>query len=69
MTNYLLSQLSSRVRKMYFFVLMSLISFTAFAQTTTVSGTVSDETGPLPGVSIVLKGTNNGVVTDFDGNY
>ncbi|GHA47139.1 SusC/RagA family TonB-linked outer membrane protein [Salinimicrobium marinum] len=48
---------------------MSLISFTAFAQTTTVSGTVSDETGPLPGVSIVLKGTNNGVVTDFDGNY
>lgn len=69
MTNYLLSQLSSRIRKIYFFVLMSLISFTAFAQTTTVSGTVSDETGPLPGVSIVLKGTNNGVVTDFDGNY
>ncbi|MBZ9630956.1 TonB-dependent receptor [Salegentibacter sp. LM13S] len=36
----------------------------------TVSGTVTDSNGmPLPGVSIIEKGTNNGVVTDFDGNF
>ena len=37
---------------------------------TTVSGTVTDNTGaPLPGASIVQKGTSNGTQTDFDGNY
>ncbi|MDA9202002.1 TonB-dependent receptor [Flavobacteriaceae bacterium] len=35
----------------------------------TVSGVVSDENGPLPGVNIVLKGTSIGTTTDFDGNY
>lgn len=35
----------------------------------TVSGTVSDATGPLPGANIVVKGTTNGTQTDFDGNY
>jgi len=37
----------------------------------TVSGTVtsSDDGTPLPGVSIILKGTVRGVTTDFDGNY
>tara|TARA_R110002096_G_scaffold132274_1_gene282499 strand:+ start:107 stop:2980 length:2874 start_codon:yes stop_codon:yes gene_type:complete len=34
-----------------------------------VSGTVSDETGPLPGVSVIVKGTTTGTTTDFDGNY
>ena len=36
----------------------------------TVTGTVKDENGtPLPGASIVEKGTTNGVQTDFDGNF
>ncbi|NNE76469.1 MAG: SusC/RagA family TonB-linked outer membrane protein, partial [Pricia sp.] len=36
----------------------------------TITGTVTDETGsPLPGASIVEKGTTNGTQTDFDGNY
>lgn len=35
----------------------------------TVTGTVSDETGPLPGASVLVKGTTNGTQTDFDGNY
>ena len=39
-----------------------------FAQKT-VSGTVSDEAGPLPGVNILIKGTTSGTQTDFDGNY
>lgn len=35
-----------------------------------VSGKVSDESGsPLPGVSIIEKGTSNGTVTDADGNF
>ncbi|MCB0742697.1 MAG: carboxypeptidase-like regulatory domain-containing protein, partial [Ignavibacteriae bacterium] len=40
-----------------------------FAQEKTISGTVSDETGPLPGVSIIIKGTTKGTETDFDGKY
>ena len=35
----------------------------------TVTGNVSDATGPLPGASVVVKGTTNGTQTDFDGNY
>jgi len=34
-----------------------------------VTGTVSDSNGPLPGASVVVKGTTNGTQTDFDGNY
>ncbi|WP_420399243.1 SusC/RagA family TonB-linked outer membrane protein [Flagellimonas sp.] len=34
-----------------------------------VSGTVTDDVGPLPGASIVVKGTTDGTTTDFDGNY
>ena len=36
-----------------------------------ISGLVTDQTtgDPLPGVSIILKGTTKGVSTDFDGNY
>ncbi|GAA4933777.1 TonB-dependent receptor [Algibacter agarivorans] len=47
-----------------------LISFSLIqAQTKQVSGNVSSDGQPLPGVNILVKGTNNGVVTDFDGNY
>jgi TonB-linked SusC/RagA family outer membrane protein len=34
-----------------------------------VTGTVSDEIGPVPGVSVVIKGTTQGVVTDIDGKF
>ncbi|TDI68077.1 MAG: SusC/RagA family TonB-linked outer membrane protein [Bacteroidetes bacterium] len=40
----------------------------AFAQLT-VSGTVSDTDGIVPGVNIIEKGTSNGAQSDFDGNY
>ena len=37
---------------------------------TSVSGTVSDSSGvPLPGATVVVAGTSNGVTTDFDGVY
>jgi len=35
----------------------------------TVTGVVSDNSGPLPGVSITIKGTTIGTETDFDGRY
>lgn len=49
-------------------VMLGLWSFTAMAQRT-VTGTVRDDNGPLPGVTVQVKNTDNGVVTDFDGNY
>ncbi|MDR3142820.1 MAG: TonB-dependent receptor [Tannerellaceae bacterium] len=39
-------------------------------QSGTVAGKIVDQTGdPLPGVSIVEKGTTNGTITDIDGNF
>lgn len=39
-------------------------------QTKTVKGTIIDESGePLIGVSIVVKGTSTGTITDFNGNF
>ena len=55
-------------------VLLSLIislvfSISSYAQNQ-LSGTVSDVTGEtLIGASILVKGTQIGTVTDFDGNY
>jgi len=41
-----------------------------FAQTKTVTGNVTDADGlPLPGVNILVKGTNTGTQSDFDGKY
>ena len=47
-----------------------LASTLAFAQGNKVTGTVKDANGiPLIGVNVVEVGTNNGTVTDIDGNY
>lgn len=53
------------------FLLFTLGSFLASAQTTNVKGVVKDAaTGDfLPGVSIIIKGTMTGTQTDFDGVY
>ncbi|GGG51364.1 SusC/RagA family TonB-linked outer membrane protein [Croceivirga lutea] len=48
--------------------LFMLFSFTVYSQQT-VTGTVSDVDGPLPGASVIVKGTTNGVSTDFDGVF
>ncbi len=52
--------------------LFAILSFSlGYAQVKTVTGTVSDAGNgePLPGVTIVVKGTTQGTITDFDGNY
>ncbi|KAB8154113.1 SusC/RagA family TonB-linked outer membrane protein [Kordia sp. TARA_039_SRF] len=51
-------------------LLLALMVQLALAQEKTVKGTVSDESGiPLPAASVVVKETNAGTSTDFDGNY
>lgn len=61
-----MKQISLRSMLFVFAIMMTGI---LHAQTLSVSGTVSDATGPLPGVNVAVKGTNIGAVTDFDGNY
>jgi len=59
-----------RVFTLLFVMLLLICTNTVFAQNTTVTGTVSDENGaPLTGVSVAIKGTTRGVITDIDGKY
>jgi hypothetical protein len=45
-------------------------SMTAAQQQNSVSGKVTDRSGgALPGVTVLIKGTTNGTITNFDGNY
>jgi TonB-linked SusC/RagA family outer membrane protein len=51
-------------------VLHFFIPIFLFAQTRTIRGTVSDDKGaPLTGVSVLVKGSNNGMQTDASGNF
>ncbi|CAM1345028.1 SusC/RagA family TonB-linked outer membrane protein [Tenacibaculum amylolyticum] len=50
-------------------ILLTFFMQFTFAQEKTITGTVKDASGPLPGASIVIKGTSKGTETDFDGNY
>ncbi len=50
-------------------LLLALLVQVTFAQEKTVTGKVSDASGPLPGVTVIIKGTKTGTQTDFDGNY
>lgn len=45
------------------------LAMTSAIYAQTVTGTVSDETGPLPGANVLVKGTTNGTQTDFDGKF
>src|SRR5690606_32764590 len=52
-------------------VVMMVLPSGLFAQGKTITGTVIAAQGeePLPGVNVLVKGTNTGVATDFYGNY
>ncbi len=47
----------------------SNVAAAAVQQTKKVSGVVNDAAGPVIGATIMEKGTSNGTVTDFDGNF
>lgn len=55
--------------KWIYALLMALSLQFAFAQERTVTGVVSDAIGSIPGVNIVIKGTNKSVQSDLDGKY
>ncbi|MDE6415719.1 MAG: carboxypeptidase-like regulatory domain-containing protein [Duncaniella sp.] len=62
--------LSKNPRYWLALLLSVVFSLSVYAQNITVKGTVSDESGePLMGATVMVKGTNNGVATDLDGNY
>lgn len=53
-------------------ILTLLVVFTiqfSFAQEKTIKGIVSDASGVLPGANVIIKGTQTGVSTGFDGSY
>ncbi|MBE6282113.1 MAG: TonB-dependent receptor [Bacteroides sp.] len=59
-----------KAQRLFFVALLSVLAITASAQSKSVSGTVVDKAGePVIGASVVVKGTTNGTITDFDGNF
>ncbi len=53
-----------------FTVSFFIASFFAMTYGQGISGTVTDQNSlPLPGVNVLIKGTTTGTQTDFDGNY
>ena len=55
--------------KWIFALLLALSLQFSYAQEKTISGVVSDDSGPLPGANVVIKGSAKGVQTDIDGKY
>ncbi|WP_396155232.1 SusC/RagA family TonB-linked outer membrane protein [Flavobacterium sp.] len=55
--------------KWIFTLLLALSMQFSFAQEKTVTGVVSDKSGPLPGANVVVKGTNRSAQADFDGKF
>ncbi|CAN1539216.1 OMP_RagA_SusC, TonB-linked outer membrane protein, SusC/RagA family [Flavobacteriaceae bacterium] len=55
--------------KWIFTLLIALSMQFSFAQEKTVTGVVSDASGPLPGANVVVQGSKTGTQTDVDGKY
>ncbi len=58
-------------QKILTLITLLFFSYLSFGQGTQITGNVKGASDgvPLPGVNIIVKGTTNGVQTDFDGNY
>lgn len=59
------------MRKIYLFLMCMICAFAAFSQTRRIEGKVTEQGSgiPLPGVSVLIKGTKTGASTDQDGHY
>ena len=56
--------------RLIFFCLCFFCSLIVYGQNISITGNVKDKNGdPLIGVTVQVKGTTSGTVTDFDGNY
>lgn len=71
MKHFNLSLMLKNKRFLFFSLACWLGLSTLAAQTMTVKGSVisGDDKQPIPGVSVIVKGTTQGTVTDFDGNF
>jgi TonB-linked SusC/RagA family outer membrane protein len=69
MTNFLITKSKWKYFENLGFLFLMFIFSAAVNAQTTVSGTVSDANGPIPGVNIVVKGSNINTVSNFDGAY
>ncbi len=56
-----------QTKRLFLSFLTMLVATMTYAQE--VTGTVSDSFGPVIGATVMEKGTTNGTVTDFDGNF
>ncbi len=57
------SKLSMLLSSLFLFAIMSV------SAQKTITGSVSDSNGPLPGATITVEGTSTGTTSDFDGNF
>lgn len=55
--------------KLFSCLVLMFLSISMMAQKVPVSGTVSDQTGPVIGASVIEKGTTNGTMADNDGHF
>lgn len=62
------NKLKLKFMKKLLLIFAVFVSLNTWAQIQ-ILGTVSDADGPLPGATVVVKGTSTGVTTDFDGNF
>ena len=58
------------LKRVYSTFLLSMLCVLAFAQGKQISGIIKDSAGePMIGVNVLVKGTTNGTITDFDGKF
>lgn len=50
-------------------ITLCLMSMAGYAQTRQITGTVTSADGPVPGATVSVKGTTNGVITDVKGGF
>ena len=64
-----MKSLPSLCKPVVLLILLDILSFSLYSQTL-ITGRVTDEKGDgIPGVNILVKGTNSGTTTDNNGNY
>ena len=55
--------------KCIFLTITCLVTLQSFSQNSKITGIVTDESGPLIGVSVIVKGSANGTITNIDGEF
>ncbi len=61
--------MKKKLLRLLFSLALALFGIHANAQTTTVSGVVTDGAFPMPGVNVLVKGSTKGTTTDIDGKF